>query len=1061
MEAVKSFKDRLEKSNGELDRINAQYEEFIPAAEAEAEFLAIAEYEDQAIGMISTLQAHYSRLQAQSESSRQRLLGQDATATDVTSQRSELRFKGPKLPVLKITPFDGDYGQWTLFWEQFKGTIHDNAGLRNLYDHVDVHMRSLETAGVQPASYAAMLEEILTQSLPRQLAVEYKRQALQSSLSSTATVAGTEESSSAEASVAQADLKRLLNFLRIEVETREGSQWSQNNKTDEIEQGHKKGVRPKALPSASALHSSSATKEERLFCKQAHKTQTCASPMLWDRKSALLSKDFRCFRCTLKGHRAKDCKVRIFCSRCQGKHALAVCRKESVPKHAGESTNLAAQSTPCERSRPTASLENAVEVLPKTFRAWAVTPRRCMYVREVIDGGSDRTFVSEALASILRLPIVDEISLSITTFGSNKATSPQRRKIASLRLRSQYDMQEREIQAVVIPVICHDIRSASFDLQFVNELKERGKDLADELCFPGDMSCEDVSILIGSDHMWAILTGEILRKSESERLVALHSILGWTIQGPTPLSSQIEFQGHAQSHMATVACVLRAHSSVEVLGSTDDSSTWEPTLRAFWDIETMGLTTGKATSDHPVFEHFSQTIKKDGQRYDVTLPWKRDPVGFLEDNYKVALTRLKKLVARLKRTEGLLLRYDGVIREYFNLGHAEVVDTDAKSKGPVYYMPHSAVIREDRATTKVRVVFDASSHAPQCPSLNECLDKGVNLNPDILQLLIRFRSFKTALTADIEKAFLQVQVREKDRDVFRYIWFEQQPDCGTYVGDSEGLQTLRMTRVPFGATSSPFLLSATIQHHLNGIDGNLKATAEKLRKSFYVDDLVTGVDSEEEARKLYEDTMLIMKAAGMNLRKWTSNSVNLQVMFDGGLSCEATSSVSEILSPQKILGVSWDKARDLLQVSLKSLFTFLLETGDTKRFVLQASSRVFDPLGFMSPFTIRVKRLFQQLWIDGVEWDAKLPDQAQLEWKAWCTELPTLRLVSVCRHVGIYSSNGARHVTLYAFSDASMHAYGAVVYACAQESHSDVNLLVSKSRVAPLKELTLPRLELM
>ncbi|XP_064475734.1 uncharacterized protein LOC135389629 [Ornithodoros turicata] len=466
---------------------------------------------------------------------------------------------------------------------------------------------------------------------------------------------------------------------------------------------------------------------------------------------------------------------------------------------------------------------------------------------------------------------------------------------------------------------------------------------------------------------------------------------------------------------------------------------------------------------HVSFEHFSQTIKKDGQRYDVTLPWKRDPVGFLEDNYTVSLTRLKKLVARLKRTEGLLLRYDGVIREYFNLGHAEVVDTDAESKGPVYYMPHSAVIREDRATTKVRVVFDASSHAPQCPSLNECLDKGVNLNPDILQLLIRFRSFKIALTADIEKAFLQVQVREKDRDVFRYIWFEQQPDCGKYVGDSEGLQTLRMTRVPFGATSSPFLLSATIQHHLNGIDGNLKATAEKLRKSFYVDDLVTGVDSEEEARKLYEDSMLIMKAAGMNLRKWTSNSVNLQVMFDGGLSCEATSSVSEILSPQQILGVSWDKARDFLQVSLKSLFTFLLETGDTKRFVLQASSRVFDPLGFMSPFTIRVKRLFQQLWIDGVDWDAKLPDQAQLEWKAWCTELPTLRLVSVCRHVGIYASNGARHVTLYAFSDASIHAYGAVVYACAksQEPHSDVNLLVSKSRVAPVKELTLPRLELM
>ncbi|XP_064477927.1 uncharacterized protein LOC135391560 [Ornithodoros turicata] len=177
-------------------------------------------------------------------------------------------------------------------------------------------------------------------------------------------------------------------------------------------------------------------------------------------------------------------------------------------------------------------------------------------------------------------------------------------------------------------------------------------------------------------------------------------------------------------------------------------------------------------------------------------------------------------------------------------------------------MPDSAVIREDRVTTKVRVVFDASSHARSCSSLNECLDKGDCLNPDILQLLIRFRSYTTVVTADIEKAFLQVQIRPEDRDVFRYLWLEQPPSPDAFPDVSHKVQTLRMTRVPFGATSSPFLLSATIQHHLASVTGEYEATAMKLKQSFYVDDLITGADSVEEAWVLYQGALQTMKEAG-------------------------------------------------------------------------------------------------------------------------------------------------------------------------------------------------------
>ncbi|XP_064486116.1 uncharacterized protein LOC135398662 [Ornithodoros turicata] len=274
--------------------------------------------------------------------------------------------------------------------------------------------------------------------------------------------------------------------------------------------------------------------------------------------------------------------------------------------------------------------------------------------------------------------------------------------------------------------------------------------------------------------------------------------------------------------------------------SRDDEVTWEPTLRSFWEIDNMGINPEpSASSKNPVVGELRGDCPQNDERYEVALPWKQDPANLLKDNFEVSMTRLKKLLIKLQRTDGLLLRYDSVIREYFNLGHAEVVDERVETQNPIYYMPHSAVIREDRVTTKVRVVFDASSHAPSCPSLNECLDKGVCLNPDILQLLLRFRSYKIALTADIEKAFLQVQIRPEDRDVFRYLWLEQPPSPEAIPDVSHAVQTLRMTRVPFGATSSPFLLSATIQHHLAGVAGEYKATAMKLKQSFYVDDLVT------------------------------------------------------------------------------------------------------------------------------------------------------------------------------------------------------------------------------
>ncbi|XP_035222539.1 uncharacterized protein LOC118195346 [Stegodyphus dumicola] len=188
-------------------------------------------------------------------------------------------------------------------------------------------------------------------------------------------------------------------------------------------------------------------------------------------------------------------------------------------------------------------------------------------------------------------------------------------------------------------------------------------------------------------------------------------------------------------------------------------------------------------------------------------------------------------------------------------------------------MPHQPVIRPDKP---VRVVFDASSHSKNEYSLNDCLYSGPNLNPPLLEILIQFRTHSIAFTADIEQAFLQISLSPEDRDAVRFLWANK-------ITDKDGkpnTKILRMTRVLFGATSSPFLLAATIKHHINTFKETNQKAVKLLNECLYVDDLIGGDEDENEAKLIYEDIRYILKAAGFNMRKWKTNCGNLQEVFD-------------------------------------------------------------------------------------------------------------------------------------------------------------------------------------
>ena len=180
----------------------------------------------------------------------------------------------------------------------------------------------------------------------------------------------------------------------------------------------------------------------------------------------------------------------------------------------------------------------------------------------------------------------------------------------------------------------------------------------------------------------------------------------------------------------------------------------------------------------------------------------------LPDNYEVAVSRLNSVPKRLRKTPELLQEYNHIIEKQSGMGIVSDVDLNAPvAVRKLYYLPHHPVIRDDKDTTKVRIVYDASCKSTG-PSLNDCLHSGPSLISEIPDVLVRFRYHKVALVSDIEKAFLMVQVAEPDRDVLRFLWVDD-PNS-----DSPKVIVKRFNRVVFSVTSSPFLLNGTVQHHI-------------------------------------------------------------------------------------------------------------------------------------------------------------------------------------------------------------------------------------------------------
>ncbi|GFW55948.1 DUF1758 domain-containing protein [Trichonephila clavipes] len=263
--------------------------------------------------------------------------------------------------------------------------------------------------------------------------------------------------------------------------------------------------------------------------------------------------------------------------------------------------------------------------------------------------------------------------------------------------------------------------------------------------------------------------------------------------------------------------------------------------------------------DDQAIQHFKSSVRFNSGRYEVGFPWKSHTQE-LNDNFSVAEKRVKSLTRRFIRDPTLYIQYSEILKEYESQGIIErVLETEKPTDRAVFYLPHQAVFRQESLTTKMRIVFNASSHEDGQPSLNDCIWSGGNLNPNMFHLIISFRLNTIAITADIERAFLQISLRDEDRDAVRFLF----PDIRSNQTDPYKFQVYRFKRVMFGVNVSPFLLSATIKHHIENYREQYPAATEMLDTCLYVDDVISGADDISQALKVSKDAETIMKNASM------------------------------------------------------------------------------------------------------------------------------------------------------------------------------------------------------
>lgn len=643
----------------------------------------------------------------------------------------------------------------------------------------------------------------------------------------------------------------------------------------------------------------------------------------------------------------------------------------------------------------------------------------------LIDSGAATTVIRKDFAKALGLQGRRE-RIDLAVVGGERIEQPESRRvkfwISALHSSEEFDIEAHEIEKTTLSV-------PALDRQWLSSFPHLSA-----LAFPHKAGPVDLILGVQYSHLHA---EDEIRQGLPFEPVAKRTKLGWLVIG----SDNLQKQDHV--------CAINLMEPLN--------------LERFYEFETLGVQAkdcpcpniAVSRDEKRAMELMESSCKRLGNLYTIGLPWKKDK-ALLPNNYRLAERRLFSLERNLLKDKAKAKMYDEAIMDYEKNGWARALSEREVQAGvkPVYYLPHHGIYRPEKKSTPLRIVFDPASQF-QGVSLNSLLHKGPCLIGNLLGVLLRFREEPVAFVGDISKMYLQISLPEEDTHVHRFLWRN--------LDTTRQPTTYALQRVTFGDKPSPDMASFVMLKIADDNAEDNPNAAKILRKDRYMDDLIHSCPTPGKAIQSIKELDRVLATGSFQIKEWLSSSNAVQQSLNSyqkNLNMKSHLTTPVTMDGEKgvkTLGVGWNPRTDVLSFAVKETTTGKF----TKRTILSNISKLYDPLGLASAVTIKAKIALQNIWRSKhYDWDDLLPDDMVELWRNLFREIQSLKAVEFPRCLQPECVSGLSQ--LHVFADASGSAYGGVAYLLWPTPEGpEVRLVSAKARVAPLRQPTIPRLELM
>ena len=882
------------------------------------------------------------------------------------------------------------------------------SAFRDLVDTLSKNLKCLESLGVEVNSWDPLLIYLVISKLDSNTIKEWGKQEFSNDLPTLLDLKSFLSN--------QADILDKVIMHKAKPKEREGI--TKNNKTFMVHSGapgNKKGI-------------------SCYYCKKPHLIYKCFDfkALPHKQKIQIITDLNLCTNCLQGGHDVTRCKFG-HCKYCNEKHnsllhSFQITESSSVG--AAPDSGLGLGTSPGSSLVPIQSTEKSSnesvtnsccnhvaegQVLLATALVHIYgQDGRPHVVRAMLDSASMSNFITQDTISRLGIK-TDRVNFSV--FGIGQSSSSVN-TACSVQFSSCNDNQKINLSCLVIPNITGNLPSLYFDPKLITIPKNVL--LAD----PTFYKPSKVDLLLGANIFWDLIKAGKIHLGKN-RPVIQETKLGWIISGSLGISN-------------------KNASSCHFLQSSDHSSEIQRQLSKFWEIEEVSYNPLLSSEESLAEDHFVKTHTRNSEgRFIVSIPLKAS-ASVLGDSKQTAKRQFLNLERKFVGQPKLKQMYVDFMKEYNELSHMSLYNPSENEH--VFYSPHHGVLREESVTTKLRVVFNCSAISTSGESYNSIQMVGPTVQDDLQSILLRFRQHAYVFSADMCKMYRQILVKEEFRPLQLILW-RSDPEAS--------LQTFALNTVTYGTTSAPFLATRCIKQLAVEFESQLPLASKVVGRDFYVDDLLSGADTIEEAISLCHDVCLILESGCFELRKWKSNNSNILNYIKAN---SDSTDVHQFSAPEacKTLGMVWSCVNDTLsfQINCSQLIGKV-----TKRVILSETAKIFDPLGLVSPVVVTAKIMLQSLWLFKLSWEEEVPVELGRKWVQFRADLQNLNSMKIQRHV---SSKYPAFIELHGFSDASKDAYGACVYIRTIDLDGSIHtqLLNSKTRVSPLKTLSTPRLEL-